>query len=141
MARARKERDDAERAVAERSVAFRQEQRQVRFGFEEMKLALPAKSAVVGFVRYGQHQFGKPSSGGTQPPAAYLAFITRAGQTAASLAIVALWIGDRHRQRHRALAQADGVDSGGRGRIGSDRRRSCRAPGRSAAARQSLGIR
>jgi CHAT domain-containing protein/tetratricopeptide (TPR) repeat protein len=79
LERARSERDDAERAVAEQSSTFRQEQLQVRFGFEEMKAALPPQSALVAFVRYRQHRFDKESgSGGPQPEAAYVAFVARA---------------------------------------------------------------
>jgi CHAT domain-containing protein/tetratricopeptide (TPR) repeat protein len=78
---ARKARDEAERAVAERSLAFRQEQLQQRFGFDQMKAALPARSALIGFVRYLQHRFGSETAPGNASPAAYLAFVVRAGDS------------------------------------------------------------
>jgi CHAT domain-containing protein/tetratricopeptide (TPR) repeat protein len=80
--RARGERDDAERALAERSLAFRQEQSQRRVGLEDVNAALPPQSALIAFVRYLQLPFGQQSRGsvaGSQPVAAYLAFVIREG--------------------------------------------------------------
>ena len=80
LARARDERDAAERALAEQSLTFRQEQLQRHLGFEDVRAALPPRSALVAFVRYLQHQFGAQGEGSRPPPAeAYLAFVLRAG--------------------------------------------------------------
>jgi len=84
LERARDERDNAERALAERSLEFRQEQLQRQFGFEDVKAALPPQSALIAFVRHLRHPFGKQSDGrggGSQPVAAYLAFVLRAGDS------------------------------------------------------------
>jgi CHAT domain-containing protein/tetratricopeptide (TPR) repeat protein len=85
LERARTKRDEAERRLAERSVEFRQEQRQNRFGFEEVKAALPSGSAIVAFVRYLHHAFGGggESGGGatgpgSRPTPSYLAFVLHA---------------------------------------------------------------
>ena len=79
---ARKARDEAERAVAERSSVFRQEQRERLFGIDETKSGLPPQSALIGFVRYLHHPFGNNGARtASEPAAAYLAFIVRAGDT------------------------------------------------------------
>jgi CHAT domain-containing protein/tetratricopeptide (TPR) repeat protein len=83
LQRARDERDDAERALAERSLEFRGEQRQQGLGLEDVEAALPPRSALIAFVRYQQHPFGRPSDTGTaspRPAGAYVAFVTRAGE-------------------------------------------------------------
>jgi CHAT domain-containing protein/tetratricopeptide (TPR) repeat protein len=80
--RARDERDAAERSLAERSLEFRREQRQRGLGWDDVKAALPPKSALIAFVRFQQHPFGKPRDRGgasPQPAGAYVAFVTRAG--------------------------------------------------------------
>jgi CHAT domain-containing protein/tetratricopeptide (TPR) repeat protein len=70
LERTRNARDTAERSLAERSLAFRQERLQRQVGFDEVKAALPPGSALIGFVRYQPYRFGEP---------AYLAFVARAG--------------------------------------------------------------
>ena len=80
--RARDERDAAERSLAERSLEFRNEQLQRGLGLEDVKSALPPKSALIAFVRFQEHSFGKPGNGGVaspQPAGAYVAFVMRAG--------------------------------------------------------------
>jgi CHAT domain-containing protein/tetratricopeptide (TPR) repeat protein len=86
LERARKERDAAERALAERNVAFRHDQLQRRLGFDDIKAALPPGSALVGFVRYLHQSFATPPTprtGSPEPVARYLAFVIRAGDTGA----------------------------------------------------------
>lgn len=79
LAVAREERDQAERALAERSLEFREDLSQQRFGFEDMKAALPRESALIAFVRYSPHSPRKHvDAAGPKPTAAYLAFIGRA---------------------------------------------------------------
>jgi CHAT domain-containing protein/Tfp pilus assembly protein PilF len=82
--RARRERDSAERALAERSLEFRQEQRERQFGFAELASVLPADSALVAFVRYTHHTFAANSPA---PSASYLAFVVRSAAADAPLAI------------------------------------------------------
>ena len=82
LERARDARDAAERRLAERSAEFRREQNQRQVGLEDVRTALPPKSALIAFVRYLQQPFGKPTgsgSDGSPPIAAYLAFVTREG--------------------------------------------------------------
>ena len=85
LERARRERDSAERALAERSLEFRQEQRERHFGYAELVSVLPADSALVAFVRYTQHPFAGHHS--PAPSASYLAFVVRGDAAEAPLAI------------------------------------------------------
>ena len=80
LAGAREARDAAERALAERSVAFQHEQFERRIGLDEVKAALPRQSALVAFVRYRQQPTHTPTAGEerAQPTASYLAFVMRA---------------------------------------------------------------
>jgi len=82
LERARGARDAAERALAERSRAFRLEQLQRQFGLPDVKAALPPGSALIGFVRYQPLSLGgRPGAATSHGGAAYLAFVTRAGET------------------------------------------------------------
>ncbi len=80
----RREKQNAETSLAEKSAEFRQNQARSKIGFSEVAAALPADSALVAFVRYvtieRKHELpGKPSRHQEVP--AYLAFVLRGGQT------------------------------------------------------------
>jgi CHAT domain-containing protein len=66
---ARDEKDRAERALAESSAEFRDDQSRSRIGLRDLSAALPAESALVAFVRY------------TDAEPFYLAFVLRSGTT------------------------------------------------------------
>jgi len=77
----RQEKEQAERALAEKSMTFREEQTRSRVGLEEVVAALPSDSALVAFVRYGRYEFGQKQVGKPlQPAPSYLAFIQLSGQ-------------------------------------------------------------
>jgi CHAT domain-containing protein len=79
--KARQEKERAERALGEKSVAFRQEQARTQVGLEEVIASLPPHSALLSFARYERHELsqkrppGKPS----EPVPSYLAFVLRHG--------------------------------------------------------------
>jgi len=74
---ARKEKDQAERELAERSLPFRASESASRAGMDQISSAIPPDSALVGFVRY--HQQSRERAGnagvGRDPVASYLAFV------------------------------------------------------------------
>jgi len=72
---ARRESERAEQLLAQRSARFRAELDAANVGLEEVRSALPVKSALVSFVRY---QRTTVTSQGSAP--SYLAFVVRAGQ-------------------------------------------------------------
>lgn len=72
--KARREKEQAERALAEQSAAFRSEQARAEVGFEQVRAALPSNSALVSFVRFNRTTVPSPVL-----VASYLAFILRAG--------------------------------------------------------------
>jgi CHAT domain-containing protein len=89
---ARREADQAEQALAEKSAAFRHEQQLADAGLAEIRGALPAGAALVSFLRYDQTAL--PSTNGasavaTKPPTpSYVAFIsTSTEQTVAIVPI------------------------------------------------------
>ena len=71
---ARREKEQAERALAEQSAAFRAEQARAEVGLEEVRTALPSDSALVSFVRFNRTTVPAP---GLVP--SYLAFILKTG--------------------------------------------------------------
>ncbi|PYR80748.1 MAG: hypothetical protein DMF87_07990 [Acidobacteria bacterium] len=76
---ARQQKEDAERALAERSAAAREETQRAQIGLDEVRRALPAGSALVSFVRYERTSVLMRSSRPTvTTSASYAAFITRA---------------------------------------------------------------
>jgi CHAT domain-containing protein/tetratricopeptide (TPR) repeat protein len=78
---ARKQKEDAERALAERSVTVREELARSSAGIDAVRRALPANSALVSFVRYHRTSFFENQAhvrlARTAP--AYIAFVMRAG--------------------------------------------------------------
>ena len=84
---ARREKEEAEAALAERSAAFRNERARSEIGLGEVRAALPHDSALVAFVRYDRLIMRRPggpgaaSSGPTSKPLpstpSYIAFVVR----------------------------------------------------------------
>jgi CHAT domain-containing protein/tetratricopeptide (TPR) repeat protein len=75
---ARAEREAAERALAEKSVVFRQEEARLRLGLRDVTAATPAGAALVAYVRYGHADFRARSRGQRREPApSYLALVFR----------------------------------------------------------------
>ena len=76
---AARDRDAAERALAERSLEFRSEQARVRTGLAEASARLPPGAALVAYVRYRRSPLDR-----ARPEARdeYLAFVARAGGAA-----------------------------------------------------------
>jgi CHAT domain-containing protein/tetratricopeptide (TPR) repeat protein len=84
IAHAREARDRSERALAERSALFEAARIQRRVGLDDVRAALPPRSAVIAFVRYAERpsQVAAPGSR-SQPREAYLAFVMRSGDAGA----------------------------------------------------------
>lgn len=72
---ARREKEDAERALAERSAAFREDLARDQIGLDEVAAALPPEGALVAFVRYQNPGWPVPDHVAEPPPAHYLAFV------------------------------------------------------------------
>jgi CHAT domain-containing protein len=94
---ARREKELAERALAEKSATFRDEVARSGIGLDDVRAALPADGILLAYVRYNRTIVGAAATAaapGTtstaKPPAArrtvpsYAAFIVRAGQTGVS---------------------------------------------------------
>jgi CHAT domain-containing protein/tetratricopeptide (TPR) repeat protein len=84
--RARREKETAERALAERSATFKAELARTDIGLGQIRAALPAGSALISFVRFDRMPID-PTSGGPRTSAglplrtvpSYLAFVLHAG--------------------------------------------------------------
>ena len=79
LAEAREKKENAEQALAERSIAFRQDQARAQLGFREIAASLPKGAALVSFVRYLRHDLQKPEPGKGVPDSvpSYAAFVLR----------------------------------------------------------------
>ena len=78
---ARRQKERIEQDLAERSASFREELSRSRFGLREVRGALPARTALVSFIRYAHI---RTPAGSGRPPApvlSYLALILAAGQS------------------------------------------------------------
>ena len=74
----RQQKEDAERAMAERSIAAREEAKRAQTGLDDVRDALPAGSAVVSFVRYNRTTLVNGRSGQTiATTPSYIALVTR----------------------------------------------------------------
>lgn len=80
---ARQEREQAEQALAEKSLPFREQLDRNRIGLKEVVAALPADSALVAFVRYGRQELAEEKSPRKppEPVPSYLAFVLRSGES------------------------------------------------------------
>ncbi len=76
----RAQKEKAERALAEKSIAFRQDQARTQIGLKEIAASLPQGAALVAFVRYNRHDLHKPRAGQVVPApvCSYAAFVLRA---------------------------------------------------------------
>ena len=75
---ARQQKEDAEEALAQQSASTRAELTRARAGLAEVRRALPARSALVSFVRYDRATFASRDSRVTSRVVpSYLAFIAR----------------------------------------------------------------
>jgi CHAT domain-containing protein/tetratricopeptide (TPR) repeat protein len=95
---ARRESEQAEQILAQRSASFRAELDAANVGLEDVRAALPTGSALVGFIRYRRTTATRPAS---MP--SYLAFVVRPGQAPISIplgtvdgidALVSAWRSD-----------------------------------------------
>jgi CHAT domain-containing protein len=78
---ARTAKEDAERALAERSAAARTELEQANLGLAEIRAGLPRGSVLVSFARYNRTTVTRSGTRAAPPrvAAAYMALVTRAG--------------------------------------------------------------
>lgn len=79
---ARKQKENAERRLAEKSAAFRQDQVSAHLGLNDISASLPPGGALVAYVHYAQHDLRRPVPGKTflKPVPSYAAFVLRAGK-------------------------------------------------------------
>jgi CHAT domain-containing protein len=80
--KARQEKEQAERALGEKSVVFRQEQARTQVGLEQVIVSFPPHSTLISFARYGRHELTPKRTGGkpSEPVPSYLAFVLRRGE-------------------------------------------------------------
>ena len=79
---AQEQEEKAEALLAEKSVAFRQDQARSQLGLKDVSAALPEGSALLAYVRYSRHEF-RPAlndKAASQPVPSYAAFVLRAGE-------------------------------------------------------------
>jgi CHAT domain-containing protein/tetratricopeptide (TPR) repeat protein len=82
---ARKQKEDSERVLAERSVEGRVELARASTGIDEVRRALPPRTVLVSFVRYDRTVVAGPPVATTLLPS-YGAFVVRAGETKVAFA-------------------------------------------------------
>jgi CHAT domain-containing protein len=84
---AKKQKEDAESAVAEQSASIRSELAQAQAGLEDVRRALPGRAALVSFVRYERTQFATIGSQTVlRKTPSYIAFVVRADVPAITIA-------------------------------------------------------
>jgi CHAT domain-containing protein/Tfp pilus assembly protein PilF len=126
--------EKAEQRLAEKSIAFRQDQARAQLGLKEIAASLPEGSALVAFVRYARHDLQKPgaSKAAPQPVPSYAAFVLRAGNHEPELvrlgtareieSLLAAWRSDIGQQAEAMHASAKTAESSYR-RTGAELRR------------------
>ncbi|HEV8397243.1 MAG TPA: CHAT domain-containing protein [Vicinamibacterales bacterium] len=86
LSAARREQEDAEQALAERSAAFRAQRASASVGVAEVRASLPSGSALVSFVRYDRTLASEAAIRGggaprrTRVEPSYLAFVLKSGE-------------------------------------------------------------
>ena len=77
---ARDGKEKAERMLAQKSIAFRQDQARAQLGLKDIAASLPEGAALVAYVRYAKYDFQKLGAGKVtpQPVPSYAAFVLRA---------------------------------------------------------------
>jgi CHAT domain-containing protein/Tfp pilus assembly protein PilF len=78
---AQRDKEDAERALAEESTAFRSEQSRADSGLRQIRTHLPPRAALVSFVRYERTSFSRTSAA-PRPVSWYVAFVVRPNEDA-----------------------------------------------------------
>jgi CHAT domain-containing protein/tetratricopeptide (TPR) repeat protein len=86
---ARRAKEEAERQLAEQSVAFRSEQKKTEINLDQVRTALPADSGLVSIVRFNRAVFDQATVAATSSPSlaksasrtipSYVAFVLRPG--------------------------------------------------------------
>jgi CHAT domain-containing protein/tetratricopeptide (TPR) repeat protein len=77
---ARGQKETAERRLAEKSVAFRQDLARAQLGLNDITASLPLDTALVAFVRYARYDLHRAAGKTTlKPGPSYAAFVLRAG--------------------------------------------------------------
>jgi CHAT domain-containing protein len=77
---ARQEKEDAERAIAERSASARADLAHARAGLDDVRGALPSESALVSFVRYDRSVLSRSTTRSTvRTVPSYIAFVVGSG--------------------------------------------------------------
>jgi CHAT domain-containing protein len=114
---ARDRKEKTERMLAEKSIAFRQDQARAQLGLKEIAAALPEGAALIAFVRYARHDLQKSGAGkaAPEPVPSYAAFVLRAGKhepefvplgTAREIeSLLAAWRSDIARQEEPIVSQ------------------------------------
>jgi len=79
---ARDRKEKAERMLAEKSIAFRQDQARAQIGLNEIAASLPEGAALVAFVRFARRELQQTGTrkAAPEPVPAYAAFVLRAGK-------------------------------------------------------------
>jgi tetratricopeptide (TPR) repeat protein len=79
---AREKKEKAERMLAERSLAFRQDQARAQLGLKEIAASVPQGAALLSFVRYTRRDLQKDGTSNVvpEPVPSYAAFVLRAGE-------------------------------------------------------------
>jgi CHAT domain-containing protein/Tfp pilus assembly protein PilF len=84
VTQAQREKERAERALAEQSVRFRRELAHSQTGLDEVRAALPHHTALVSYVRYTDDRTPDPRKPRPAPATAYAVFVLRAGESEVS---------------------------------------------------------
>jgi CHAT domain-containing protein len=84
MDKARQEKEDAERALAEESASERAEIARVAVGLEQVRRALPAGSVLVSFVQFNRSTRGRAIGMASSKTPTIAAFVLRGGQQSVS---------------------------------------------------------
>jgi CHAT domain-containing protein/Tfp pilus assembly protein PilF len=79
---ATEQKERAEKALAERSLEFRQDQARSQIALNEISAALPPGAALLAYVQYSLYQLRPPSASNaaSKPIPSYAAFVLRAGE-------------------------------------------------------------
>jgi CHAT domain-containing protein/Tfp pilus assembly protein PilF len=108
--RARKDMDDAERAWANRSAAYRAERNRARLGLHEVESSIPQGAALIAFAAAGDSSSGS-----------YVAFVARPGKRSAVIPLgrstaidnkVSTWLADITREAVEGHSDHDSRSSG-----------------------------
>jgi len=77
---AQQEKEEAEKALADRSLSFRQSQSRAQLGLSEVAASLPKECALVSYVRYIRQPVAGEGSLPAEPKASYMAFVKSAAE-------------------------------------------------------------